>query len=163
MSSGTIAFALPQPYRAPTRVWTTATFDRALGSEAFKRIPLDRAEAYSGLFSQIEQRREDNAAEYFAISSLAPLAFSQANVDGEVRAEMLQNLALVDRHRALALIQADQIIEEALSMPGRADIRAFVVARRSDFEEYADLAEASYGRCIDRGATDRLLTLARSE
>jgi hypothetical protein len=157
VSAGTVALALPAPYRAASRIWTTASFDRALGSEAFKRIPRERAETYSVLFAGIGTRREANSAEYFAISSLTPLAFSQANVDAEVRTGMLQNLALADRHRALALIQANQFIEQALSLTGDADIRPHILASRSDFEEGVDYVEANYGTCVDRGAFDRLM------
>ncbi|MDZ4365385.1 hypothetical protein [Brevundimonas sp.] len=162
ISNGSIVLVLPQPYRAPTRVWTTATFDRALGSEAFKRIPRERAETYSRLFASIEVRRELNTAEYLAISSLAPLAFSQAGIDAEVRADLLQNLSLVDRQRALALVQADQFINAALALEGGADIRAQILAYRSEFDRRAEQAEAGYGLCVDRSATDRLMKLAAS-
>lgn len=160
--NGSIVLVLPQPYRAPTRIWTTATFDRALGSEAFKRIPRERAEAYSMLFASIEARRELNAAEYLAISSLAPLAFSQADVDAEVRADVLQNLSLVDRQRALALVGADQFVERALALTGGADIRPQILAERSEFDRRAEQAAAAYGPCVDRSATDRLMKLAAS-
>lgn len=157
---GNIKFALPQPYRAPSRPWSTATFDRAIGSEAFKRIPLERVEAYAGLFYQIGQRGRDNAEEYFATAGLAPLAFAQDEPNAEVRAEMLRTLALLDRHRGLALIQADQIIGRALSMPGGADIRAEILANKSDLEAREARSRVHYGECIDRGATERLLKLA---
>lgn len=160
--NGSIVLVLPQPYRAPTRIWTTATFDRALGSEAFKRIPSERAAAYSTLFASIEARRELNEAEYLAISSLAPLAFSQADVDAEVRADVLQNLSLVDRQRALALVGADQFIERALALKGGADIRPQILSYRSEFDRRAEQVQAAYGDCIDRSATDRLMKLAAS-
>lgn len=162
VSTGNIAFALPMPYRAPTRVWTTATFDRALGSEAFKRIPRERAESYSALFAQIEARRENNAAEYVAVSSLAPLAFAQADVDAEVRAQLLQSLSVLDRYRGLALIQSDQIISRALSLRGGADIRALVLDYRSEMDELAVSTRANYGDCVDLEATDRLMKRAAS-
>ncbi|CAN5169021.1 hypothetical protein BH10PSE1_BH10PSE1_18230 [soil metagenome] len=162
VSTGTIPFAMPQPYRVPSRVWTTTAFDRALGSEAFKRIPRERAEAYAGLFSMVELRREDNAAEYLATSSLAPLAFPQTGIDAEVRAALLQSLALADRHRGLALVQSNQIMAAALALRGGADIRAEVLARRAEFDESTENARTNYGDCIDPGATDRLMKAAAS-
>ncbi len=159
---GEMILAVPLPYRAPIRPWVTASFDRALGSEAFKRIPRERARAYAGLFTEIEYRRQENMAEYFAISGLAPLAFSQAEANAEVRADMLQNLSLVDRHSRLALRQSEEIIERALALTGEADIRPQVLESRSYFDRRMEVAEANYGPCVDRSATERLMKQAAS-
>ncbi|RZJ98488.1 MAG: hypothetical protein EON88_00690 [Brevundimonas sp.] len=160
VSTGGLAFALPQPYRAPSRRWSTASFDRALGSEAFKRIPRERAETYAELFAQIDARRENNADEYAAVSSLAPLAFPQTGVDAAVRAGLLQNLSMVDRHRVLAFVQSEQIIEKALSMRDIADVRATILESRPNYDRLISQTRASYGDCIDAEATDRLMSAA---
>lgn len=160
MDNGNIMFALPTPYRAPTRLWTTYSFDRALGSEAFKRIPRERADAYAVVFFQIQTRSEENAAEYMAIAELAPLAFPQANLNDEVRADLLRTLAQLDRHHALAAIQAAQLIENALTMPRADDIRADIVAGRADFDDHGAMLQTAYGDCVDLGATDRLMEMA---
>ena len=157
---GGLSPGLPAPYRTPSRLWTTASFDRALGTEAFKRIPLERADAYAVLFANIEMRREENMAEYHAISGLAPLAFAQTGVDAEVRVALLQNLSHVDRQRGLAVLASEQLIALAFSLPGGDDIRAEFRQSRSALEAAAEQRMDAYGNCIDRGATDRLLQLA---
>lgn len=159
-SNGTVSFALPTPYRAPIRLWTTYTFDRALGSEAFKRIPLERADAYALLFFQIRTRSEVASDEYLAIAGLAPLAFPPPDLNAEVRAELLQTLALLDRHQGLAAIQADQIIQRALTLPQGDDIRAQIREGRAEIDEWGAQLRAQYGDCVDLGATDRLMELA---
>ncbi len=161
-NSGNVIFALPTPYRAPTRLWTTYTFDRALGSEAFKRIPLERADAYAVLFFQIRTRGEANNDEFLAIAGLAPLAFPQPDLNAEVRVELLRTLALLDRHRGLAAIQADQFIESALTLPQGDDIRAEILESRAALDEQGALLREQYGDCVDLGATDRLMELAGS-
>jgi hypothetical protein len=135
--TGNFALAMPQPYRVPIRLWTTSTFDRALGSEAFKRIPRERANAYAVLFYQIGIHGENNDAEYMAAANLAPLAFPQSDMNAEVRADLLRSLALVDRQQGLAVIVSKQLIELALSLPGGDDIRTEIRALRSDFMEGA--------------------------
>jgi len=158
--TGNLVFAMSQPYRSPVRLWTTSTFDRALGTEAFKRIPRERADAYSALFSQIEMGRENNAAEYLAAAGLAPLAYAQNEMNVEVRAELLQNLALLDRQQALTLLMSSQFIEAAMSSPAGDDIRAELLAHQSEMGEAGARWKAIYGDCVDLGAIDRLLEMA---
>lgn len=160
VSSGSIPLSLPSPYRAPIRQWTTASFDRALGTEAFKRIPRERANAYAMLFSTIEWRRELNGEEFQTLPRLAPLAVPMSGVDNEVRADMLQALSELDRDRALARLQADQFITFALAIPGSDAVRNALLDRRKAYDEAAQGLEATYGDCVDRGATDRLMRLA---
>lgn len=157
---GSIRYALPQAYRAPTRVWTTSSFDRALGSEAFKRIPQQRADAYTVVFAQIASRRDDNAAEFFAIAGLAPLAYPQPDLDHEVRADLLQNIALLDRQNAIAVTVSDQIIESAMTLPRGDAVRATIRDARADLDKRGLELKATYGDCVDLGATDRLIAMA---
>ena len=159
-TTSNLPFALPPPYRAPVRIWTTASFDRALGTEAFKRIPFERADAYAVLFAQIEARRDDNAAEYLAVSRLAPLAVPQTGVDVEVRAELLQALSQLDRHRGLAFVSSEQIIAQALSIPGVDRLASELLNHRVQMGRMGEQARLGYGDCVDLGATDRLLDLA---
>lgn len=158
--TGNLVFAMPQPYRSPIRLWTTSTFDRALGTEAYKRIPRERADAYSVLFSQIEMGRENNAAEYVAAAGLAPLAYAQNEMNAEVRAELLQNLALLDRQQGLTVLMSSQFIKAAMSSPGGDDIRAELLAHQSGMGEAGATWKATYGNCVDLGAIDRLLEMA---
>jgi hypothetical protein len=158
--NGSVSLALPAPYRSPIRQWTTASFDRALGTEAFKRIPRERANAYAVLFSSIAWRREGNGEEFQALARLAPLAFPMSGVDNEVRADMLQALSQLDRDRALALAQADQFVAFALTIPGSDAIADELLDQREIYEEAARSLVATYGDCVDRGATDRLMRLA---
>ncbi|CAN5399672.1 hypothetical protein BH09PSE1_BH09PSE1_10530 [soil metagenome] len=160
VSHGSISLSLPAPYRSPVRLWTTASFDRALDTEAFKRIPRERADTYAVLFASITSRREGNAAEYQALARLAPLAVPMSGVDSEVRVEMLQALSQLDRDRALALIQADQFLARALKIPGSDAVRMGVLEQRELYAEAAQSLETNYGDCVDRGAAHRLMRLA---
>ncbi|RYG85902.1 MAG: hypothetical protein EON58_22385 [Alphaproteobacteria bacterium] len=140
----------------------SASFDRAIGTEAFKRIPRDRAESYSVLFASITARREINAEEYGALARLAPLAFSMSGVDSEIRVEMLQALAQLDRDRALSLVQAEQFLARIHGLSGSDNIRAAIMEQRDDYNKATQKLVAIYGACVDRGAADRLMELASS-
>ncbi len=162
VSNGSVSLSLPAPYRSPVRLWMSASFDRAIGTEAFKRIPRDRAESYSVLFASITARREINADEYDALARLAPLAFSMSGVDSEIRVEMLQALAQLDRDRALSLIQAEQFLARIQVLPGSDNVRAAILGQRKDYDEAVQRLVANYGDCVDRGTVDRLMELASS-
>lgn len=163
LSDGSFDFALPQLYRAPTRLWTTASFDRAMGAEAFKRIPQERADAYVVLFALIANRREANLAEFYAGAGLAPLAYAQLDMNAEVRSDLLQQIAVLDRHQSLSLLTAGQIIEAAFAIPGTQDMHRAIVESRPHLEKWADEAKTNYGACVDDGAVDRLIALAEAE
>ncbi|MES2861008.1 MAG: hypothetical protein V4701_06015 [Pseudomonadota bacterium] len=162
-SEGSFALALPAPYRAPVRLWMTTSFDRALGTEAFKRIPRERADAYAVLFASITSRRDGNVGEFDSTARLAPLAFPMTGVDSEVRAEMLQALSELDRDRALAVLQAEQFLIRAMSVPGGGDIRAGVLEQRDRYDETTLSLRAAYGECVDGSATDRLMRFASED
>lgn len=157
-SSG-YSYATPQIYNSPARVWATTSFDRALGSEAFKRIPTDRAVEYASLFALIRTQQDLNDAEFLAAMGLAPLAYSQPNMDAEVRADVLQQISNLDRHQAVIALASEQIVEAGLSLPliGK-DVRRFIIEDREFLQEYRSGQIASYGECIDFTALDRLLT-----
>lgn len=158
----TLDFALPVPYRAPTRVWTTSSFDRALGTEAFKRIPRDRADAYARLFAMIAERREENASEFFASAGLAPLSYVDGDLDAEVRADLLRQIAVLDRHQTLALAVSDQIIEQAFAMPASQAFRAELVQQQADLKKMLDESRTDYGACVDAASLDRLIATAKA-
>ena len=160
VSNGSIPVAVPAPYRSPIRQWMTVSFDRALGTEAFKRIPRERANAYAVLFSSIAWSREGNGEEYQALARLAPLAYPMADVDNQVRADMLQALSQLDRDRALALVQANQFIALAMIIPDTNTVRGGLLEQRAMYDEAARSLEVTYGACFDRSATDRLMSLA---
>lgn len=150
-------YATPQIYRAPTRLWITASFDRAQGSEAFKRIPAERAALYAAQFAQIADAQRVNAEEYFAIAGLAPLAYAQSDMNAEVRADLLQRVATLDRYQALMLVTSQQLVEGAFSLPEIGDdVRRPFVEERSELDEFgADIKEV-YGSCVDLTVLDRL-------
>lgn len=153
-------YATPQVYRSPSRVWVTASFDRALGSEAFKRIPAARIDEYAGLFAQITKQQERNDAEFLAAMGLAPLAYGQPDMNAEVRADMLQQIANLDRHQALIATASEQIVEAALSLEliGE-DVRQWLVEDdEAAFQEYRSRITAAYGDCANFTAMERLLT-----
>jgi hypothetical protein len=153
-------YATPQIYRSPTRVWVTASFDRALGSEAFKRIPADRADEYASLFALIGSQQELNDAEFLAAMGLAPLAFSQSNMTAEVRADMLRQISNLDRHQAVIVTGSEQIVEAALSLPKMGkDVRRWLMEDGEEaYQEFRSEMRAHYGDCADFTAMDRLLT-----
>ena len=157
-SKGNPGYATPQIYRSPTRLWVTASFDRALGSEAFKRIPTERAVEYAGLFAQIRGQQELNDAEYLGTIGLAPLAYSQPNMTAEVRADALRQIANLDRHQQIMAIVSGQIVEAALSLPliGE-DVRRSITEDEAAYREHRSQGRASYGECIDFTAMDSLL------
>ncbi len=157
-------YATPQIYRSPTRVWVTASFDRALGSEAFKRIPAARADEYAGLFAQIKNQQELNDAEFLAAMGLAPLAYSQPNMTAEVRADALQQISNLDRHQAVIATASEQVVEAALTLTliGK-DVRRWLIEDdEAAFHEYRSEMRAAYGDCVDFTAMERLLTPAAS-
>lgn len=158
-SGGNPGYATPQIYRSPTRIWVTASFDRALGSEAFKRIPAKRAVEYAALFAQIRGQQELNDAEYLGAIGLAPLAYSQPNMTAEVRSDALRQIANLDRHQQIMAIVSGQIVEVALSLPliGK-DVRRSITEDAKAYQEYRSQGRASYGDCMDFTAMDRLLT-----
>ena len=158
-------YVLSQGYRSPTRVWNTASFDRALGSEAFKRIPNGRAANYAALFAQIELQDEFSQMEFLAASRLAPLALHQPNIDAQVRAEALKDIANVDRIQALLAIGSEQIIEATLSVPevGEAVRRDLIGSSNREVIEASKAAiRTTYGDCVDLTVYDRLNTPATS-
>lgn len=156
-----ILYATPQIYTAPVRLWVSSSFDRALSSEAFKRIPSDRASEYAGLFAQIRDQQELNDAEFLAAMGLAPLAYAQPAMNAEVRADALQQIAILDRYQAKIAVSSAQILEAALSLPviGE-DVRRSLIVGEEDLEGYrsfrSSLGEV-YGDCVDLTAMDRLL------
>ncbi len=162
-SSGGFGYATPQAYRSPTRLWVTASFDRALGNEAFKRIPADRAIEYMTLFSLIGSQQELNDAEFLAAMGLAPLAYSQPNMNAEVRADALQHISNLDRHQAVILTGSEQIVEAAMALPliGKA-VRSAISEDPQGLRDYRSSMNAAYGDCVDFTALDKLLTPERS-
>nr|WP_313427245.1 hypothetical protein [Brevundimonas diminuta] len=154
--AGGLEFATPQTYRSPSRQWMTTTFDRALSTEAFKRIPRDRAAEYAGIFGLMAERRDANSAEFLSAAALAPLAYDGVEMNAEIKADMLQQIALVDRHRALALVSSDLIIEAALALPGNG-VRSAIRENRNLFTEMGQRAREGHGACVDLGATERLM------
>ncbi|MFC7379840.1 hypothetical protein [Brevundimonas sp. GCM10030266] len=158
---GNYVYVIPQPYRPVTRFWTTAAFDRALGSEAFKRIPSERAAEYAMMFALITRRGVENGEEFMVASRLTPAAYAQAEMGEEVRADTLRDLSLLDRYNAIAAGSADQLIALALSMSGGNRIAASIVGGEADIRRMITPTRPDYGACADLGAIDRLMEQAR--
>lgn len=148
-------YSLPQIYRSPSRTWVTTSFDRALGSEAFKRIPAERAARYAGIFAQIKIVSDLNDSEYLAVTGIAPLGYQQSSLTSEMRADLLRQIADLDRHQALIGIGTEQISNRILTFEDvgekvRRDVRA------DDLETFKATIRASYGGCADLSVFDRL-------
>lgn len=162
-SSAITGYATSQVYRAPLRNWVTSSFDRALSSEAFKRIPGERAAQYARLFAQIRTLQERNQSEFLVAPGLAPLAYSQPNMNAEVRADALQQIALLDSHQLLMAFAGGQIVEGAFALPtiGK-DVRRSLAEGAEDFPQYRLRMSARYGDCFDFTVMERLITPAAS-
>lgn len=155
------AFATPQLYRMPVRQMTTSTFDRALGSEAFKRVPKARVAEYGAIFATIDQAGQNNTSEFLAAAALAPMASSSTEMTPEVRADLMQQISLLDRHRALGEALADSIVDASLTLPGKG-VRARTLASEPEFRQIGALIKGGYGSCVDLGSIDRLMKKAGS-
>lgn len=160
-SLGGFDFATPQAYRSPNRLWTTSTFDRALGSEAFKRVPRARADIYVGIFNQIATMSAVNDAEYFAAASLAPLSYVSTEMTSEVRSDLLQQISSVDRHQELVFTMAGQIMDSALTLPD-SGLQSRILKDEAELRGHGQKIAERYGACSDLRAIDRLLAKARS-
>lgn len=156
-------YGTPQIYRSPSRVWVTSSFDRALGSEAFKRIPAEKAAEYARIFVQIESVSDRNASEYLAVTGLAPLGYRQSSVTTEVRSDLLQQIASLDRHQALIGIATDQIITNILSFEHVGeDVQRGFAEKSDDVERFKATIRTAYGDCADLTVFDRMNNSAPS-
>lgn len=152
-----LEFATAQIYRTPTRIWVTSSFDRAQGSEAFKRIPADRAAEYAVTFALISSLGKLNDAELIATAGLAPLAYRHTILDAEVRADALQQVALLDRYQALLGIGSEQLVRSAFSLPEVGDDVHIIFERDTDLVRARFVStKKTYGRCADLTVLDRL-------
>lgn len=148
-------YGLPQINRSPSRTWVTASFDRALGSEAFKRIPPERADQYAGFFAQIKIVSDLNNSEYLAVTGIAPLGYHHSSMTPEIRAELLRQIANLDRHQALIGIASEQISNRVLTFGDVGEIvRRQVVA--DDLESFEATIRTNYGDCANLAVFDRL-------
>ncbi len=149
-------------YTAPIRTWWTSSFDRALGSEAVKRIPHDRFVTYGVLFGWVDRIRDLQAAEAEATARLAPLAYDQADFNGEVRAQALADLALADSYRWRLASAAGQFIRNSAASgvaPSRSQVEATQVGPAPD-ETLARMLQRlreRRGACVDAAGALRLL------
>jgi hypothetical protein len=153
----------PLVYRTPSRTWITASFDRAISSEAFKRIPSERAASYTRLFAAIRIQGERNAEEYFMAGDLGYLFYPRSIMNEEIRVETLNKISTLDRYQHLITLVSRQIVENLLSLPEIGeDVRlAFGsdVRRRKEFEASI---RSNYGDCADLTVFDRLNSPAAS-
>lgn len=153
-TSRQLGFVTRQAYRAPTRVWITSSFDRAIGSDAFKRIPDARANSYASAFALIGNLGTLNDAEFQAISEVAPLAYEQAGWTPELRYEALQKLAVLDRYQALLKVNTAQIIALIYGIPGMKDAvrERFAQAEKTEpggLAAFGAKLKSEYGDCVD--------------
>lgn len=109
---------LPTAYSAPLRLFRTASFDRALGSEAIKRMPQDRLLQYATVFATVAVTRDAQNEESTAALALQPLAIGHPDFNAEVRADVLRDIAVADGARGKMLIATHRLIEriEALGI-----------------------------------------------
>lgn len=157
-SQGNIRYSLPQPYRTPARPWSSSVYDRALSSEAYKRVNLDRAYTYNALYTQIGQLRELNRSEFLLVTNLAPVITEGTITSEEVRADLRKDLAILDRHNALAVLLSQQLWDKVADIPFIED--SFRRGLESDPNWYPSMRAyvASYGICADVAKWDDLLS-----
>lgn len=162
ITGSVIRYANPQIYRAPARIWVASSFDRALGSEAFKRIPADRAAIYANIFATIAGQQELNDAEFLAIAGIAPLAFTQTDMNAEVRADALQQIATLDRYQALLTVSSQDILNGIFSRPAIGNEVRRLFVQKAKIEAFRSEIKANYGDCADLTVIDRLPRAAGS-
>jgi hypothetical protein len=150
------------PYRAPLRPYRMTSFERALGTEALKRVPHDRFISYGVLFDWADRINNLQVEEAVAIASLAPLANYQPRFEGEVRAQALSDLALADSYRWRIAAATTQLVAEAKRSslaPDRQVVEATQVGAQSTdtLNRVLLRARERRGACMDEEGALRLL------
>lgn len=102
--------AMPVAYRAPFRVILTDAWDNALASGTLNHLPAERVATLSGTYKQVAQLSDLQEQEQRASAALAPLAFD-SDLDPQLRADALRQLAELDRLNALMAVMGSQLIE----------------------------------------------------
>lgn len=162
-SSVGIGLARPLVYRSPSRTWITSSFDRAIGSEAFKRIPSERAAEYAAVFAQIRRQGERNDAEFMVAAALDHLSYANSEINAEIRADTLNQIAALDRYQLLITLVSEQIISAIFSLPEIGeDVRLAFVGDDEDLDLFKRTLKSNYGECVDLSVFDRLDTAAAS-
>jgi hypothetical protein len=155
-----------QAYRAPLRTWRTTSFDRALGTDAIKRIPRDRFLYYAGLFRVFEQLGGVQDQEFAAAADLAPLAVDHPDFNSEVRADVLRAIAAVDALRGRLALVSTQSIQIALAhgvAPNHSDVEIRGLGAGNDRRTLRQILEdqrRGRGDCVDVEGSLRLLVPA---
>jgi hypothetical protein len=160
-SARNLGFVMRQVYRAPTRVWITSSFDRAISSEAFKRVPDDRANSYASTFALIANIGELNDAEFQAIAEIAPLAYEQSNWTPGQRYEALQKLAVLDRYQTLLKVNTGQALKLIYAIPGMKDsvLKRFAEAEQTEpgsLVAFSANLKSQHGDCVDISVFDEI-------
>jgi hypothetical protein len=152
-------------YWAPLRTWRTASFERALGTEAVKRIPRERFLDYAALFGFFGQMSDLQNEEYAAAADLSPLAFDEPDFNSEVRAEALRAIAAVDGLRgrlALVSVQSIRNAQDFGVAPDRAVLergRLGAGADRRSLRQTLEAQRQGRGECVDVEGSLRLLNV----
>lgn len=155
--------ARPLVYRTPSRTWITSGFDRAIGSEAFKRIPSRQAAAYTTVFALIRRQGERNADEYMVGANLGYLSYPRSVMNEEIRVDTLNQISALDRHQHLITLVSGQIIDQVLALPDVGDDMRLAFSGDDDArEEFEASLRANYGDCADLTVIDRMRAPAAS-
>lgn len=142
------ASKLPTAYRAPLALWRTASFERALGSEAAKRLPQERLIQYGTAFATVAVVREAQNEEANAIAALQPLAMGHRDLTAEVRADVLRDVAVADGARGKMLLGTLRLIERIEALGIEPDV--------AWLRERLDQQRRVHGACVDaEGAMKR--------
>jgi hypothetical protein len=158
-----MAPVVAEAYRAPLRTQRTASFERALGTEAVKRISHERFLAYAQLFTVFGQMRTLQNEELSAAADLAPLAVDQPDFNPEVRADSLKAIAALDSIRGRLALLSVQTIQDARRdglAPDRSTLEGRRVGAGEDQRGLRQLLEAQRqgrGACVDIEGSLRLL------
>lgn len=153
-------YVLPEAYRVNPRVWQTLSFERALGSEATKRITTERFSAYAAQFNIASGLSSRADTEQVVSAELAALAYAQPSLDPEVRADVLKTLTQLDRLRARMLIGSTQLIQSAGSFE---QSRGRLHADLKQSRQVANImlrGRQDFGACFDPDAAWRVVDQA---
>ena len=100
---------MPVAYRAPFRIPPRDAWENALATGTLNHLPTEHVMTLAAAYKQVSQISELQQEEQRAAAQLAPLAYDIA-MDSHIRADMLRQLAELDRLNALMLVIGQQFI-----------------------------------------------------
>lgn len=140
---------MPVVYRAPFRPVPTDSWDNALASGTLNHLGSERVSALSSVYKQITEVGALQQEEQRTSARLAPLAFDMT-LDPRVRADVIGELAELDRLNTLMLVMSKQLVESVRQLDLDFPADDFEMARRELIREQ----RAIRGSCVEAPPID---------